>query len=90
MEPEDLLPRSQDPTTCLYPEPDRSSLCSHPTSGTFILILFCLQSGLLPTGFPTIFKALVSLICTSLIEIKMNNIFSVMLVAVCFGFVTVN
>ena len=27
MEPEGSLPRSQEPATCLYPEPDRSSPC---------------------------------------------------------------
>jgi hypothetical protein len=30
MEPEGSSPHSQQPSTCPYPEPDRSSLCPHP------------------------------------------------------------
>jgi len=38
MEPEGLLPHSQVPTTCPYPQPARSSpYPSHPTSWRFIL-----------------------------------------------------
>jgi len=32
METEGSLLHSQDPATCPYPEPDRSSPCPHPTS----------------------------------------------------------
>ena len=39
MEPEGSLPRSQEPTTCPYPEPNRSSPCPHPASRRSILIL---------------------------------------------------
>ena len=59
MEPEGSLLHSEVPTTCLYPEPDRSSPCPHiPLPEWSILILFShlqlgLPSGLLPTGFPT-------------------------------------
>ena len=60
MEPKGLSLHSQEPATCPYTEPDRSSLCpppTHPTSGRFILILsshLCLglPSGHLPSGFP--------------------------------------
>ena len=58
MEPECLLPHSQEPATCPYPEPDRSSPCPNPTSQTSALILSFhlrrgLPSGVLPSGFPT-------------------------------------
>ena len=58
MEPEDSLPHSQQLATCPYPDPDRSSPCSHPTSLRSILKLFYhlsldRQSGLFPSGFPT-------------------------------------
>jgi len=51
MEPERLLPRLQVLVTCLYPEPDQSNSCPHPTSWKCILILFShvrlgLSSGL--------------------------------------------
>ena len=52
-------PHSQEPTTCPYPEPDRSSPCPlHPTTLRSILILSShlrlgLPSSLLPSGFPT-------------------------------------
>ena len=47
MEPEGLLPYSQEPASCPYPEPDRSILIlsSHRRLG--------LPSGLYPLGFPT-------------------------------------
>jgi hypothetical protein len=47
MEPEGSLPRSQQLTTCPYPEPDRSRQCppSHLCLGP--------PSGLLPSGFAT-------------------------------------
>ena len=59
MEPEGLLPHSQVPATCPYPEPARSSLNPpHPTSWRSILILSShldlgLPGGLFPSGFPT-------------------------------------
>jgi hypothetical protein len=58
MEPEGLLSHLQDPATCPYPEPDRSSLCPHPTSLISILMLsfhlrLGLPSGFFPSGFPT-------------------------------------
>jgi hypothetical protein len=57
MEPEGSLPRSQEPSTGLYPEPDQSNL-SRPIYLRFILSLFThlcfgLHSGLFPSGFPT-------------------------------------
>jgi hypothetical protein len=53
MEPEDLLPYSQEPATCLYSEPTPPS-----TSGRSTLILsfhlsLGLPSGLLSSGLPT-------------------------------------
>ena len=58
MEPEISLQRSQEPATCPYPEPDRSSPCPHPNSRRSILVLFshlylCVPSGVLPSGFST-------------------------------------
>jgi hypothetical protein len=58
LEPEGSLPHSQEPATCLYPEPAQSSPCPCPTSWRSILILsshLCLglPSGLLPSGLPT-------------------------------------
>jgi hypothetical protein len=59
MKPEGLLPHSQVPTTCLYPEPAQSiSYSTHPTSWIYILLLSShlqlgLPSGLCPAGFPT-------------------------------------
>ena len=59
MEPEGSLPHLQMPTTCPYPEPDRSSpYPPHCTAWISILILssqirLCLPSGLFPSGFPT-------------------------------------
>jgi hypothetical protein len=58
METEGSLPHWQEPTTCPYPQPDRSSLCPHPTSLNSILILsshICLglPSGLLRSDFFT-------------------------------------
>jgi len=40
MEPEDSLPHSQEPATCPYPEPDRSSPFPHPHFRKCILILY--------------------------------------------------
>ena len=58
MEPDGSVPHSQMPATCPNPEPDKSSLCPHPTSWRSILILsshlcLCLPSGLFPSGFPS-------------------------------------
>jgi len=39
MVPENLLPHSQEPATCPYPEPEQSSTCPNPTSWRSILIL---------------------------------------------------
>jgi hypothetical protein len=57
MESGGSLPHSQDPATCLYPEPSQSSPCPHLTSSRSILILsfhLCLglPSGRLPSGLP--------------------------------------
>jgi hypothetical protein len=49
MEPERSSPYSQQPASCPYPEPDQSSLCTHPTSRKFILIL----SSHLRLGLPS-------------------------------------
>ena len=52
MKPESSLLHSQHPSTCPYPEPDRSSLCLHPTSRRSILILFShLRLGLPSSSF---------------------------------------
>ena len=53
--PKSSLPRSQEPATCPYLQPDRSNLCPHPISLRSILILSCLglSRGLLLSGFPT-------------------------------------
>ena len=58
MEPEGSLPRTQVRATCPYPELDQSSPC--PTSHFLkihlkIILPFMLglQSGLIPSGFPT-------------------------------------
>jgi hypothetical protein len=61
MEPEGLLPHLQQPATCPYPDPHRSSPCHlspHPTCRRFILrlsfrLLLGLSSGRLPSDFPT-------------------------------------
>ena len=58
METESSLPHLQQPTTCPYYQPDKSSPCPHPTSWISILISsshLCLGflSGLCPSGFPT-------------------------------------
>ena len=52
------LPHSQEPASCLYPEPGESNPCPHPTSWLSILILSSLlRLGLtinvFPWGFPT-------------------------------------
>jgi hypothetical protein len=58
MEPEDLLPQSQLPATCLYPEPAQSSPYPHIPLPEDPLVLLShlrlgLPSGLFPSGFPT-------------------------------------
>ena len=58
MKPEGLLPHSQVPATCPYPEPAQSSpYLVHPTFWRPILMLYShlclgLPTGLLPSGFP--------------------------------------
>jgi hypothetical protein len=55
MEPEDSLPHSQQPTTCAYPEPDRSSPCPTSHFSRFILILPShLRLGLSSGSFPQV------------------------------------
>ena len=57
-EPEGSSQHSQEPATCPYPQPDRSTPCLwNPTSRRHILIIsshLCLglSSGLLPSGLP--------------------------------------
>ena len=58
MEPEGSLPLSQEPATCPYSEPEKSSPCNHPTSWRSIVTLsshLCpgLPSGVLSSAFPT-------------------------------------
>jgi hypothetical protein len=57
MELEDSFPHSQEPATCPCPVPDESSLISCCFLKTHFNITFpsglCLQSGFLPSGFPT-------------------------------------
>jgi hypothetical protein len=74
MEPEGSLPRSQEPSTGPYPEPDRSSqsIPFHPISLRSTLILSThqrlgLHSGLFPSGFPTniLYAFLFSPICAT-------------------------
>jgi hypothetical protein len=51
MEPEGLLPHSQGPAICLYPEPALSSPYTHnPASWISILILFSHLRLSLPSG----------------------------------------
>jgi hypothetical protein len=58
MEPEVWLPRSQEPSTTLYPEPDQSSPHQPILCLKSILILSThlrlgFPTGLFPSGFPT-------------------------------------
>jgi hypothetical protein len=58
MEPEGSLPRSQELSTCTYPEPDQSSPQLTPISKRSILMLSIhlrlgLPGGLFPSGFLT-------------------------------------
>ena len=54
MEPGDSLPHSQMPATSPYPEPARSSPCTHiPFLEESSHLRLGLPSGLFPSGFPT-------------------------------------
>jgi hypothetical protein len=58
MEPEGSSPYTLEPATCLYPEPDQSSLCPPPNlskihSNIIPHLRLGLPSSLLPSGFPT-------------------------------------
>ena len=58
MKPDVSLPRLQEPATCPYPQPARSSPCPQPTFWTSILILsFHLRLGLPSCFFPASFPA---------------------------------
>ena len=66
MKTEGLLPHSQEPVTCPYPESDQSSPClpSHFLNIYFNItshLRLCLPSGIFPAGFPT------KTLCTSLL-----------------------
>ena len=58
MEPDGLLPCSQEPNISPYPEPDKSSLCSPPSPQYYVedpvFSHLCLgpQSGLFPSHYP--------------------------------------
>jgi hypothetical protein len=56
MEPVGSLPRSQEPSTGPYPEPDQSNLYHHTLRSILILsahLRLGLPNGLLPSGFLT-------------------------------------
>jgi hypothetical protein len=58
MEPGGILPPSQHPAICPFPEPEQFSPCLHPISWRHILILhshlrFRFPSGLIPSLVPT-------------------------------------
>ena len=56
MEPEGSLPYSQQPANCPYPEQDRSSPWSHPTSVRSVLILSSIYSWVFQVvSFPQVF-----------------------------------